>query len=393
MSCGWPCPRVRGAVPLDGRCVELDAEAGSGRQLDHSVDDLGLGRDELAPERRVEEVGGEVLDERDVRRRRLEVARGSGRDPGLPPVRHDEHAGHLGELGDPDHLGQPARPVDVGLEDVHAAALDPLAALEARRGHLGAADARLGTRRELRVALEVVVLERRLGQVEVTVLEPVQRPQRCPPVAPAVPEVDEERRVFADEPPALPDAADQLAIADEVAEEGLHLDRAEAELERAVEPARELVHELADRAVAGDPWIDRRVGPDRIAASAAEELIRRAVPTACRRGRATRRRQPRARGFRARAARGRGSPGTGRRGGSRARTGRAPAARSAARGSTRGDPPSRRAPSRPAPGHPPRRSPPCRPRRGSRRRRSRRSCRSRSGRSRARGGRSPRRRR
>jgi len=82
----------------------------------------------------------------------------------------------LRKLGDPDHLGQSAGAVHVGLEDVQPAALDPLAALEARGRHLGSSDARLGTCRKLRVTLEVVVLESRLGEVEIAVLEPVQRP-------------------------------------------------------------------------------------------------------------------------------------------------------------------------------------------------------------------------
>ena len=133
------------------------------------------------------------------------------------------------KLGDAPDLGQAAAAVDVGLEDVHAAALEPLAALVHRRRELRPADARLDALGELPVALQVVVLKRRLGEVQVAVLDARERPERVAPVVPAVAEVDHHRDVAAEQPPALADVVDELAVGREPSEERLHLDRAEAE--------------------------------------------------------------------------------------------------------------------------------------------------------------------
>ena len=94
------------------------------------------------------------------------------------------------ELGDAPDLGQASAAVDVGLEHVHAAALEPLTALVHRRCELRPADARLDALGELPVAVQVVVLERRLREVHVGVLDARKRPERVAPVVPAVAEVE-----------------------------------------------------------------------------------------------------------------------------------------------------------------------------------------------------------
>ena len=120
----------------------------------------------------------EVLDVRRVRSGRLEVAARRRRDAGLPAVRHDERAVELGELGDPPDLRQPAAATDVRLEHVHAAVLQPLAALVDGRGELGAADPGRHPLGQLRMPVEVVVAERRLREEDVAVLDPLERPER-----------------------------------------------------------------------------------------------------------------------------------------------------------------------------------------------------------------------
>ena len=121
------------------------------------------------------------------------------------------------------------------MQDVDACLRQPLAALEARGRELGPAHARLDALGEPGVALEVVVLECRLGEVDVAILDAVQRPERCAPVRPAIAEVEHQRDPLAEHAPALADRADELGVGDEVVEETLHLHRAEAGLQRGVE--------------------------------------------------------------------------------------------------------------------------------------------------------------
>jgi hypothetical protein len=98
------------------------------------------------------------------------------------------------------------------------------------------------------MSYEIVVLERRLGKVEVAVLEPIEHPQRGAPVSPSVTEVDHHGRVVAEEPPSLSDAADQLIVANQISEKHLHLDRPKPGLERPLRQHRDHIHHLIDRA-------------------------------------------------------------------------------------------------------------------------------------------------
>ena len=55
------------------------------------------------------------------------MQRGCLDDPTLPGVRDERNAVLLGERRDPQQLGDPAAPGDVGLDQVDVAALDQLA--------------------------------------------------------------------------------------------------------------------------------------------------------------------------------------------------------------------------------------------------------------------------
>ena len=76
------------------------------------------------------------------------------------------------EIGDPADLREAPAAVDVGLQDVDASALEPLAALVHGGRELGAADPGLDALGEPAVPIEVVVLQRRFGEVDVAVLDP-----------------------------------------------------------------------------------------------------------------------------------------------------------------------------------------------------------------------------
>ena len=78
---------------------------------------------------------------------------------------------------------RPAAAADVRLHHGDLADLDPLADLEAGGGELGAADADRAALREPRVAREIVVLQRRFGEVDVAVLDAIEHPFGVVPVA------------------------------------------------------------------------------------------------------------------------------------------------------------------------------------------------------------------
>ena len=150
-------------------------------------------------------------------------------------MRDDDRAGRCGDFCDPAQLREPARSAQIRLEDVDAAELEPLAALGDRRGHLAARDPDPGPGRELAVACEVVVVERRLGEEDVAVLDLLEDCERVAPVAPAVAEVEHEGDVVAEQAAALAHEVDEVAVARELAEEELHLHGAEAQGERRLE--------------------------------------------------------------------------------------------------------------------------------------------------------------
>jgi hypothetical protein len=141
------------------------------------------------------------------------------------------------------------------------------------RGELGPADPRLDAPSQLRVAREVVVLKRRLSEEDVAVLDAVEHPEGFAPVAPAVAEVEHHRDLVTEQPPALVDASHHLSVRDEVLEQHLHLHRAEAERERALEASGDVVHHLADRAPAHGSRVDGRIRRDGLPARAAEQLV------------------------------------------------------------------------------------------------------------------------
>ncbi len=176
------------------------------------VADLRLRTGELSAKRRLVQVGVEHLDVRGVRRGRLEVARGSRGDAGLPAVRDDERAVQRRQLSDSTDLGEAAATVDVRLEHVDASALEPLTALVDGGCELSPADSCLDPLGEPRMAGEVVMAQRRLGEVDVAVLDPAERPERVAPVAPAVAEVEHHRDLVAEEPASLANALDEARV-------------------------------------------------------------------------------------------------------------------------------------------------------------------------------------
>ena len=96
------------------------------------------------------------------------------------------------------------------------------------------------------MAGEIVMLQRRLGEEDVAVADPVEHAQRVVPVVPAIAEIDRHQDVVAEHSPALVDQADQFAVGDQVVEQHLHLDRAEAGRQRRVELPADLAHQVAD---------------------------------------------------------------------------------------------------------------------------------------------------
>ena len=104
-----------------------------------------------------------------------------------------------------------------------------------------------------------VVVQRRLGEVDVAVLDPAERPERVAPVAPAVAEVEHQRDVVPEQPSSLADALDETPVADEGLEQDLDLHRAEPEPEGALAARGDVVHHLAERSARHRAGVDRRV--------------------------------------------------------------------------------------------------------------------------------------
>ena len=188
-------------------------------------------------------------------------------------MRDDKRTVQGREIGDAAELGEAAAAVDVGLEDVDLPPLEPFAALVDGRSQLRAANPRLDALGEPRVAGEVVVAQRRLGEVDVAVLDPAERPERVAPVAPAVAEVEHQRDFVPEKPSSLADALDETAVADERLEQDLDLHRAEAEAEGPIAARGDVVHHLAERSARHRASVDRRVRGDGSSPGAAEQLV------------------------------------------------------------------------------------------------------------------------
>ena len=201
------------------------------------------------------------------------MAPGRGRDSGLPPVRDDRRGVVGGELRDPPDLRESAAAVDIRLQDVHPGLRQPLVALEARGGELGTAHPRLDALGEPCVALQVVVLERGLGEVDVAILDAAKRPERGAPVAPAVAEIEHERDVVPEHAPSLADGGDELGVGHEVVEKALHLHRAEAAFQGGIEATADVAHQFRERAALRQAGEDRGVGRECLLAGSAEELV------------------------------------------------------------------------------------------------------------------------
>ena len=188
-------------------------------------------------------------------------------------MRHHLDAMQLAHIGDAADLGQPAAPPDIRLHHGHPAALDPFAHLPARSGRFRPTDPDRARRGQPGMAGEIVVLQGRLGEIDVAVAEAVEHPFGVVPIVPAIAEIDGHQDVVAEHPPALMDEADQLAVAHQVVEQHLHLDGAETGGQRLVELPADLRHQLADRAAMRQPRIDRAIGAELFAAGAAHKLV------------------------------------------------------------------------------------------------------------------------
>src|SRR5215475_14665545 len=90
-------------------------------------------------------------------------------DAALPPVWYDLDACHFGDVGDAADLGQAPRARNVGLHHRDLPAFDPVADLVAAGSRLGAADPYRTPRGEPGMAVEIVMLKRRLGKENVAV--------------------------------------------------------------------------------------------------------------------------------------------------------------------------------------------------------------------------------
>src|SRR5215472_8444774 len=113
------------------------------------------------------------------------MAADRGGDAGFPAMGNDLSAVELAKIGDAADLGQPAAAADIGLHHGDPAALEPLADLEARGGRLRTADPDWALCREARMAGQVVMLQRRLGEIDVAVRDPVEHPFGVVPAGPA----------------------------------------------------------------------------------------------------------------------------------------------------------------------------------------------------------------
>ncbi len=142
---------------------------------------------------------------------------------------HDLGAHELAEIGDAPDLGQPAAAADIGLHHAHLAAGQPFPDFEARRRGFRATDPDRRARRELGMAIEIVVLQRRLSEQDVAIPDPVEHEQRVVPITPTIAEIDRHLNIIAEHLSPAPDQVHQLAVGDEVVEQHLHLHRAEAD--------------------------------------------------------------------------------------------------------------------------------------------------------------------
>src|SRR5204863_7763925 len=99
------------------------------------------------------------------------VRRGELQDAGPVNVRRPLHVAGLGHVHNAAHLGDPAGAGDVGLDDVHAAAVQQVAELPASGQLLAGGDAGVHRVGQPGVAVEVVGRQRLLDPVRAVALE------------------------------------------------------------------------------------------------------------------------------------------------------------------------------------------------------------------------------
>ena len=164
---------------VGGKCVavELDPEAGTGRQRDRAIDHLQLVAGEVLAQTCLAQLRWEELDVVAVGCDGGEMCRGCDRDTCLPQVRDNSQPALAGEVAHALGLGQAADTADVGLRDGDPPAFDQVEVLEARRQPLARRD-RDRLLGEARVAVEVVRPQRRLNKEEVELL-PVAQNAEC----------------------------------------------------------------------------------------------------------------------------------------------------------------------------------------------------------------------
>ena len=195
------------------------------------------------------------------------MQRGRLDDPTLPGVRHERDAVLLRERRDPDHLGDPAAPGDVGLDQVDVPALDQLPEAPAGRVLLAGRDREIDRVCELGVGLVLVRLERLLEPVDAELLELAR-------------DADRRRRVRDVAEPGVDHDLDAVAAglaggggeADVVV--GIASQRAPAELDRRVAQLAQRRHGLCDLLgrVRHQP---RRVRSNPLVLDGAEQLAHR----------------------------------------------------------------------------------------------------------------------
>src|SRR5262245_63582037 len=100
------------------------------------------------------------------------------------------------------------------------------------------------------------MVERRLGEVEVTLFKTRERPERLSPVIPAITKIHHEDDVVASKTAEDLEAVHDLAVRSPVLEDHLDLDSSVAEPERMREPSLDVVKESREGALLGQARID-----------------------------------------------------------------------------------------------------------------------------------------